>query len=123
MELYIDGEKYTFEYNFGFVRKINRKVTTNVGDNNAKQNQGLAYAIAQIMDGDIETLADVLDTANEGQQPRLTMAKIEEFFDDPETDIDDIFETVLDFFEKSNCTKKTYARVKEMQEALKKANS
>ncbi|MBR0085643.1 MAG: hypothetical protein IJL97_03740 [Lachnospiraceae bacterium] len=116
MIIKINGVDYTFEYNFGFVRKINQRVTANVGDNKAKQNQGLMYAIAQIIDGDVETLADVLYAANAGQDPRISMDGLEAYISDPETDIDELFQNTLDFFGKSNCTKKVYKRVLEAQE-------
>ena len=116
MELTINGVNYTFVADFNFLRKINKRVTNSIGDNNAKQNQGLLYAIAQVMDGDVETLADILYLANEKQDPRLTMPALEAYITSDTTDIDDLFEKVFDFFEKENCTKKAYRKAKEAQE-------
>lgn len=116
MELNINGTNYRFEADFNFLRKINKRVVSTIGDNNAKQNQGLIYAIAQVMDGDVETLADVLYLANEKQDPRITMQALEAYIIDTNTDIDDLFEKVYDFFEKGNCTKKAYMKAKEAQE-------
>ena len=60
----------------------------------------------------------ILYYGNKGQNPRLTEALIEEFIDDPDTDIDDLFEEVMGFLKSSNATKciteKTLKAVEDM---------
>lgn len=114
-ELTIKGNVYQFHFGMGFMREMNKKIGTTVdGLPDVKKNIGLQYTIAGIMDGDVEALLDILNTANKGQSPRVTMALLDEYIDDPDTDLDGLFEEVLDFLEKTNATKKTV-------EALKKA--
>ena len=107
MELTINGERYQFEFNFGFLKRINKKVKMPVENTKMEKNAGLSFAVASLMDGDVEELVEVLDIANEGQNPRVTPMLIEQMIDDPSTDIDKLFEDVLDFLGRSNSCKKT----------------
>lgn len=128
MELTINGHVYQFNFGMGFMREMNKKVTMPVdGVKDAKRNIGLRYAVAEIMDGDIEVLVDLLDAANNGQNPRVTRDQLDGYIDDPETDIDKLFEDTLGFLKTANATKKTVAEIekavaeeKERQETLKK---
>ena len=61
-------------------------------------------------------------------QQRVTKELLDDYIDDPETDIDKLFEDTLGFLRTANATKKTVAEIekavaaeKERQEALKKA--
>jgi len=53
-----------------------------------------------------------------GQDPRVTRALLDAYVDDPETDIDQLFEDTLDFLEKANATRKT---VQKLMEAIRKS--
>lgn len=129
MELTINGQVYQFNFGMGFMREMNKKVTMPVdGVKDAKKNIGLRYAVAGIMDGDVEALEDLLLVANKGQNPRATTEILDEYIDDPKTDIDKLFEDTLGFLRTANATKKTVAEIekavaaeKERQESLKKA--
>ena len=115
-ELTIKDTVYQFHFGMGFLREINKTVKQAVdGVPEAKKNIGLRFKIAGIMDGDLEDLVDVLDVANKGQNPRITRNALDAYIDDPETDIDALFASVLDFFGTANVTKKT---MKEIQEAI-----
>lgn len=128
MELTINGQVYQFNFGMGFMREMNKKVTMPVdGVKDAKKNIGLRYAVAGIMDGDVESLEDLLLVANKGQNPRATTEILDEYIDDPDTDINQLFEDTLGFLKTANATKKTVAEIekavaeeKERQETLKK---
>lgn len=118
MELTIDGNVYEFSFGMGFMREINKRVGTPVdGVPDVKKNIGLQYMVASIIDGDVEALVEVLDTANKGKKPRVTRFLLDSYIDDEETDIDALFNEVLDFLGKANATKKI---VTTMQEAYEK---
>lgn len=107
MELTINGQVYQFNAGIGFMRKMNQRASVNYEGTNLKRDTGLTYLVADLMDGDIETLILTLDAMNEGKDPRLTRKQIEDFLEDENTDIDKVFQDVLDFLKKSNCTKRT----------------
>lgn len=78
--------------------------------------------IASILDGDVEALVDVLDAANKGQNPRATRGLLDAYIDDDETDIDSLFESVIDFLKRANATKKvTMAMVEALEKEKAKA--
>ena len=117
-ELTINDVVYQFKFGLGFVREINKRVAK-TDANNAKQEIGLQYAVAGLIDEDPLTLVDVLDLANKTEKPRVTRAMLDAYIEDEDTDISALFADVLGFFEKSNATKKTVAAIQEMVEAEK----
>lgn len=108
LELTIKGTVYQFNFDMGFMREMNKRVVAK-GDSstNATKNVGLQFMIGGVMDNDVETLVDVLLAANKGQEPRVTRDLLDAYIDDEETDIDKLFEAVMDFLSKANATKKT----------------
>lgn len=120
MELTINGQVYQFRFGMGFMREINKKVGRPVdGIPDLKKNIGLQYKIAGLIDGDVEDLVDILDTANKGMKPRITRLELDAYIDDENTDIDELFEETLDFLEKANATRKTMRAIKEAVEKTK----
>lgn len=120
MELTINGQVYQFNFGMGFLREANKTVSEKI--NNAtdkKKDVGATYMIAGIIDGDPEDLVDVLDLANKGQTPRVTRALLDSYVENPDTDIDQLFEDTLDFLEKANVTKKIAERLKKRIEEEK----
>ena len=107
-ELVMNGQPYAFTFGMGFLKTINAKATTKVPNSNYSINTGLKFIMAQVIDNDVEALADVLMTANAGHTPRLKQKDLYEFLEDEETDIEAVFEKVIDFFGKANATKTTY---------------
>ncbi len=106
-ELTINSVVYQFNFGMGFMREINKKVGTFVdGLPDVKKNMGLQYYVAGVLDGDVEALVEVLDVANKNQKPRVTLAALDSYIDDADTDIDKLFEDVVDFLSKANATKK-----------------
>ena len=119
MELTINGQVYQFNFGMGFLREANKTVTEKIGSTDLKKGTGATYMIAGIMDGDPEDLVKALDLANKGQDPRITRALLDSYIEDPETDIDQLFEDTLDFLEKANATKKIVERLKKRIEEAK----
>ena len=62
-EITINEKVYGFKFGIGFVRDINKKVVKEVEGTNAKQELGLQYAVAGLIDEDAVALVDVLDLA------------------------------------------------------------
>ena len=118
-ELVIKDVAYPLNFGMGFVRKLDKSVNIPVdGLPGVKKDIGLTYAIMSLMDNDIVMLANVIDIANEVQNPRLTKAAIDAYLEDENTNIEELFDKILGFFKSANCTKRTAARV---DAALKEA--
>lgn len=120
MELTIGGQVYQFNFGMGFLREANKTVSEKI--NNAtdkKKDVGATYMIAGIIDGDPEDLVNALDLANKGQSPRVTRALLDSYVESTDTDIDQLFEDVLDFLERANVTKKIVERLKKRIEEAK----
>ena len=120
VELTINNTVYQFNFGFGFLRDINK--TYKSVDEKTKQERelGLQYNIASLIDGDVEAIVTILDIANKGCDPRITRQDIEKYIEDENTNIDNLFDTVMDFLSKANCTKKEVQKFMENLEELKK---
>lgn len=119
-ELTIKNEVYQFNCGMGFLREVNKRMQTPVeGVKDAKQNIGLRYMVAGVLDGDVEVLVDLLDAANKGLEPRVSRNLLDSYIDDADTDIEALFRDVLDFLKNANATKKTVANLLEAMEAEK----
>ena len=104
MELTINGEVYRFKFGIGFLKNINKRQTTKTPQG-VEQPIGFVTAAAGLMDGNILDLCDVLMLANETEQPRLNREILEDYLDDENTNIDQIFKGTVDFLSKSNACK------------------
>ena len=119
-ELIINDTVYQFNFGMGFLRDINKKIDIPVdGLPGVRENVGLRYTVGMLIANDLETLVEVLFTANKGFKPRITPEKLDAYIEDADTDIDELFERVLDFLKKSNATRKT---VCDILEAFEKRN-
>lgn len=103
MELTINGKIYKFNFGMGFLREINKTAVTKAGG--MEKNVGFRYAVGNLVDNEPETLVDVLFAANKGQDPRIAKEELDEYIDDESTDIEDLFESVLDFLKKANAAR------------------
>ena len=117
MELQIKGQVYQFKFGFGFMREIDKQQTVKA-PNGTQQNIGFQTAVGGILDGDAQALEDVLLLANKGQEPRLTADALEEYIEDEETDVDALFDGVIDFLKKSNVSKKKTLNLLKQAEAM-----
>lgn len=105
-ELTMNEQVYQFNFGMGFMREINKKIGVPVdGLPNVKKNIGLKYYVVLVIDKDVEALVDILDTANKGMNPRITRDVLDSYIDDPDTDIDTLFDEVIDFLKQTNATK------------------
>lgn len=122
-ELTVNDKVVQFNFGMGFLREMNRKVSVPVeGMQGVKQNIGLRYNVARLIDGDVEALVDVLDAANLGCEPRVTRKTLDEFVDQADTDIDEVFSKVLGFLKTANATRKVTESVMEaVEREMKKA--
>ena len=109
MELTINGEVYEFVAGFGFLREINAKAKVHIDEVGMDKKIGMTYYFANLLDGDVEALADILDMLNKNQKPRLTRAALEAYIEDDDTDIDDLFKQVINFLLSANVSKKVMA--------------
>lgn len=121
MELTINNIVFTFRFGMGFLREINKRVTVPVeGLKDVKQNIGLRYYISGILDGDVESLVEVLDIANKTESPRLTKAALDSYIESDDTDVDELFKQVIDFLKSANATRKTTETMLQTLEAQRK---
>lgn len=116
-ELEMNGQVVQFNFGVGFLKEINRTVSVPVdGMSGVRQNVGLRYTVSLLYDRDVEALEQVLYTANIGCDPRIAKKDIESFIDNPNTDIDDLFEKTLGFLKTANATKSaTMMVIKEIE--------
>lgn len=119
-ELEMNGQVYQFNFGMGFLREANKRIKRPLdGIKNADEGVGLRYMIGGIIDGNVEDLVDALYIANKGQSPRVTMQLLDEYIDDPSTDIDKLFDEVTDFLSSANATKKETKKILDMAEKQK----
>ena len=116
-ELQINQSTYEINFGMGFMRALNKTLSVPVEDIKGKTKEiGMRYKIAEVIDGDIEALEDVLLIANKGFSPILEKKELDKFIEDETTDLDELFKSVLGFLESANVTKKT---TQEIQDAIK----
>lgn len=120
LELTINAQVYKFKFGIGFMREMNKKQEHT--ENGITKEIGLQLGIAGIIDGDIEDLITILDVANKTEEPRVARQLIEEYIENEDTDIDELFTKVLDFLKEANVTKKLTKQLLEMVEAEKAKN-
>ena len=119
MELTIKNTVYQFKAGFGFLREANKRAQADVPGTKQKQDIGLKFLVAGLIDGSAEALLDTLDLLNLGMEPRVSKEDLEEYLEDPKTSIDELFKTVLDFLSKSNISRREVTNF--MAEVEKKA--
>lgn len=119
-EIVINGTAYTLNFGMGFMRDMDSEVQETLPNSpGVKKKVGLSYAVAGLMDKELDTLENVLLKANKGCNPRLTQAILDEYIEDPDTDIEKVFDDVLGFLKSANATKIT---VKQLEERIAQRN-
>lgn len=118
MELEMNGKTYQFKAGMKFIQKANKKQF--IINEGIRVDVGLTLMIGNIMEGDVMALCDALLLMNEGMDPRVTENTIDEYLEDEDTDIETLFEKVIDFFKMSNCTKKTVQKLEEEKKEKEK---
>lgn len=118
-DITINGNIYQFKFGIGFMHELDKRVKQPVnGVPGMSKNIGFKYVVADLMDGSIDALIDILDVANIGQTPRLKRSEIEAHLEDDDTDIDALFELVLDFLSRANVCRRT---VEDLKKAIEEA--
>ena len=120
LELTINAQVYKFKFGIGFMREMNKRQKHT--ENGITKEIGLQMGIAGIIDGDIEDLITMLDISNKTESPRITRQLIEEYIEDENTNIEELFVKVLDFLKEANVTRKLTTQLLEMVEAEKAKN-
>lgn len=115
-ELVINGTTYEFKFGMGFLRDIDS--THTIERNGITEKSGLFWSLAKLADEDLEELYKVLRIANKGFKPRLEQSEYDQWIDDEDTDIDQVFEEVMSFFEQSNSCRKQYLKVMKIKQEL-----
>lgn len=105
-EITINEQVYSFNFGMGFLREMNKLVKTSAEGSKVEQNIGFRFYLADMIDGNPEALVTMLNVANKGQSPRVTQQLLDAYIDDPDTDIEKLYEELLDFFVKANSTKR-----------------
>ena len=97
---------------------------------NFKFGIGLETLIPNLLTGNTVTLSDCLFVANMTEKPRITQDQLDNYIDDEETNIDSLFDDVLEELKKSNATKKkaeklleNYQKEQERLEAMEAAQN
>lgn len=117
MELTINEQIYGFNFGIGFLKEINKKVTMPDESVPKKMKEvGFKYYVAEMLDGDVLALIEILKTANVGTEPRVTEKMLSDYIDDESTDLDGLFEEVQDFLSKANATKKDFRKIQKAYE-------
>lgn len=112
-DIEINGTSYPVKFGMNFIREMNQRVTVSMDAWGGKEeNVGLNYYIAKLMDGDLEALQQILFVANKTETPKLNISILNDWFEDENTDIDEVFKKVTDFLSEANCTKRAYKAIK-----------
>ena len=119
-EIIMNGTPYSFTFGMGFLKTINSRATEKAPNTNYSVNVGAKLLMAQVMSDDVEALCEVLMIANKGETPRLNQKDLYEFIEDESTDIEALFEQVVDFFGKANATKMIYKELKALTDENEK---
>ena len=114
MDITINETTYPLRFGLKFLREANRAVSKE-DELGVKQNVGLRYLIGGILDGDIEDLETCILLANKTEEPKLPQSVLDDFIENPDTDIDWLFGEIKDFLSRANVTKITF---KEMVKLL-----
>ncbi len=102
-EITVRETVYQFKFGIGFLRDIEKTHTQLI--NGIEKEVGLTYAVAGLIDRDMVEVANVLNIANKGMNPRITPALIDEYIDNEDTDIEQLCEDVLGFLKRANAMK------------------
>lgn len=104
MELTINEKVYNFKFGIGFARHLDGK--SSIKQDGIQFGIGLETLIPNLLTGNTVTLSDCLFVANMTENPRITQDQLDNYIDDEETNIDSLFDDVLEELKKSNATKK-----------------
>lgn len=118
MELTIKDKIYKFKFGIGFVRYMDGK--SSINQNGVQFGVGLETLVPILMSRDTVALSDSLYIANRTENPRITADAVDDFIDDENTDVESLFEQVIEELKKSNATRlKVKDLLKDIEEQAK----
>ena len=116
MELKINGKEYGFKFGIGFVNEMDKRASVSA-TNGIKFGIGIETLVAKLKTWDVLALFDALILANKTEEPKLSETELEAYIEDENTDIDYLFESVIEGLKQSNVTrKKVQEQIREMEE-------
>jgi hypothetical protein len=118
MELTINGKEYRFRFGIGFVRKLDGK--NSFEKSGIRFGMGLESEMPKLIMRDVVALSDLLYAANETETPRIKQSELDGYIDNKDTDIENLFDSVVTELKKSNATKLKVANLLEEMEKEEK---
>jgi hypothetical protein len=108
MEIKINDKDYELNFGVKFVRILDKKMPIKVNMRGAgEQSFGMAMArvVPALKTYDTAVLSDVIYAALWKAKPRPSQDDVDDFIDDENTDIEKLFDDVIDTMSKSNSVK------------------
>lgn len=109
MELIINENVYNFRFGIGFVRYLDGKAS--VKQDGVTFGVGLETLLPNLLSKNTVTLVDCLIAANRTEKISVTQDILDKYIDDDSTDIDQVFEDVIEELKKSNASKLKTAKI------------
>lgn len=109
MKLVMNGQEHEFNFGIGFLRTLDQKYF--IVTQGMKMGVALEMIMPQLLAYDAVTLSDVLVAAG-----NLPVTTVDNYIDDPETDIEALFNEVIDELKKSSCTRLKVGKILEDME-------
>lgn len=109
MELIINENVYNFRFGIGFVRYLDGKAS--VKQDGVIFGVGLETLLPNLLSKNTVTLVDCLIAANRTEKITVTQDILDKYIDDDSTDIDQVFEDVIEELKKSNASKLKTAKI------------
>lgn len=103
-ELEIYGKIYPLRFGMGFLRTIDKLVQREVQPG-ITEDMGFQMKMAQLIDGSLTALEDVILIANRSESPRLSAQELERWMEDENTDLQEVLKNVVGFLSTSNVCK------------------
>lgn len=107
MQIKIKNKDYDLNFGVKFVRELDKIAGMKIERNGVAQRfgMGVTLTLPSLNQYDPATLATVLYCATWDNKNRPSLNDIDDFIDDPDTDLEKIFKDVLDEMNKANAIK------------------
>lgn len=115
MKLTINDKEYTFKFGIGFVGEMDKRAS--ITQNGVKFGIGIESLVSKLKTWDVLALAEALLIANQTEDPKIQKKDLYDYIENEETDIEQVFDSVIEGLKQSNVTrKKTEQILAEMSE-------
>lgn len=107
MQIKIKNNEYNLNFGVRFVRELDKVAGVTLNQNGVKQSFGMGVTrnIIPLRQYDPATLATVLKCATWDNVKRPNQKEIDDFIDNPETDLEKLFDDVLAEMDQANAIK------------------